>query len=78
MRYARYRELGMFIGSGTVEAGCKAVIGQRLKLSGMRWTIPGATGILTLRAQQASGPWDHIWASTHTQTPAPDLAHCGT
>ena len=68
----------MFIGSGTVEAGCKAVIGQRLKLSGMRWTEPGATGILTLRTQQASGPWDHIWSHPHNQTPAPDLAHCGT
>lgn len=78
MRYAHYRKLGMFIGSGNVEAGCKAVIGQRLKLSGMRWTTPGATGILTLRAQQASGPWDHIWAGTHTQTPAPNLAPCGT
>jgi hypothetical protein len=36
MRYATYRSLGLFVGSGTVEAGCKAVIGQRLKLSGMR------------------------------------------
>jgi hypothetical protein len=78
MRYARYRKLGMFIGSGNVEAGCKAVIGQRLKLSGMHWTQPGATGILTLRCQQASGPWDQIWTHTHNQTPAPDLAPCGT
>jgi len=78
MRYAHYRDLGMFIGSGTVEAGCKAVIGQRLKLSGMRWTTPGATGILTLRCQHASGPWDQIWTRPHNQTPAPDLAPCGT
>ena len=68
MRYAHHRELGMFIGSGHVEAGCKAVIGQRLKLSGMRWTEPGATGILTLRTQQASGPWDQICTPPHTQT----------
>lgn len=78
MRYAHYRQQGMFIGSGAVEAGCKAVIGQRLKLSGMRWTTPGATGILTLRTQQASGPWDQIWTRPHTQIPAPDLALCGT
>jgi hypothetical protein len=78
MRYAHYRELGMFIGSGHVEAGCKAVIGQRLKLSGMRWTESGATGILTLRAQQASGPWDQIWKHPHTQTPATDQARYGT
>ena len=39
MRYQHFRSLGMFVGSGVVEAGCKAVIGQRLKLSGMRWTV---------------------------------------
>jgi hypothetical protein len=81
MRYAHYRKLGMFIGSGHVEAGCKAVIGQRLKLSGMHWTEPGATGILTLRCQQASGPWDQIWTHANNQIPAVDLADlavCGT
>jgi hypothetical protein len=54
MQYARFRGLGMFVGSGTVEAGCKAVIGQRLKLSGMRWSDPGATSIITLRCQHAT------------------------
>lgn len=68
MRYAYFREHGMFVGSGAVEAGCKAVIGQRLKLSGMRWNVPGATGILTLRCQQASDRWDQIWAQPHNQT----------
>jgi hypothetical protein len=41
MRYVYFREHGMFVGSGVVEAGCKAIVGQRLKLSGMRWNIPG-------------------------------------
>jgi hypothetical protein len=68
MRYAHYRSLGMFVGSGTVEAGCKALVGQRLKLSGMRWTEHGATGILTLRCQQASGRWEQIWQRPHNQT----------
>jgi hypothetical protein len=36
MRYADFKKLGMFIGSGVVEAGCKSLVGQRLKLSGMR------------------------------------------
>jgi len=44
MRCAYFRAHGLFIGSGTVEAGRKAIVGQRLKLSGMRWNIPGATG----------------------------------
>jgi len=61
MRYKHFRSHGLFVGSGAVEAGCKAVIGQRLKLSGMHWSQPGATGILTLRCQQASGRWEQIW-----------------
>ncbi len=42
MRYAHFRALGLFVGSGAVEAGCRAVVAQRLKLSGMRWTVRGA------------------------------------
>ncbi len=61
MHYAWYRSLGLFVGSGVVEAGCKSVIGQRLKLSGMKWTEPGATGILTLRCLEASAEWDEAW-----------------
>jgi hypothetical protein len=67
MRYRYFRERGMFIGSGTVEAGCKAIIAQRLKLSGMRWNIPGATAILTLRCEQASNRWQTIWTRPHNQ-----------
>ena len=70
MRYKHFRTLGMFVGSGAVEAGCKAVIGQRLKLSGMHWSMPGATGILTLRCQEASGRWEEIWPQPHNQTGA--------
>jgi len=50
----------MFIGSGAVEAGCKAIVGQRCKLSGMRWSLRGATGILALRCLEASGRWEEI------------------
>lgn len=49
MDYAHYQAEGWFIGSGAVEAGCKSVVGQRLKNSGMKWTLPGARNILTLR-----------------------------
>ena len=49
MRYRWFRSCGLFVGSGVVESGCKAVIGQRLKMSGMRWTITGADAITTLR-----------------------------
>ena len=70
MRYQHFRSLGMFVGSGAAEAGCKAIIGQRLKLSGMHWTQPGATGILTLRCQQASGRWEEIWQQPRNRSGA--------
>jgi hypothetical protein len=70
MRYHWFRRCGLFVGSGVVEAGCKTVIGQRLKLSGMHWTAAGADAITTLRCQQASRPEDRIWPSPRNQTPA--------
>ena len=68
MRYHWFRQRGLFVGSGLVESGCKAVIGQRLKLSGMRWTTGGADVIATPRCQQASTPDDRIWPARHNQT----------
>ena len=70
MRYKWFRSRGLFTGSGVVEAGCKAVIGQRLKLSGMKWTVAGADAIAALRCQQASRPEDQIWYANRNQTSA--------
>lgn len=62
MDYLRYRQQGWFIGSGVVEAGCKRVIGQRLKQSGMFWTEMGAAAVTGLRcALLSSGGWDYLW-----------------
>jgi hypothetical protein len=61
MRYKWFRSRGLFVGSGAVEAGCKAVIGQRLKLSGMHWTVAGADAIAALRCREASSQWEQIW-----------------
>jgi hypothetical protein len=61
MRYAQFRREGLFIGSGVVEAGCKTIIGHRLKQSGMRWTVRGANDIIALRCSQLSGRWEEFW-----------------
>jgi len=45
------------------------LIGHRLKLSGMRWNIPGATGIITLRCHRASNRWKQICAQSNNQIP---------
>ena len=46
MCYKHFRARGFFVGSGVIEAGCKTVIGQRLKQSGMRWSVRGANAVL--------------------------------
>ena len=61
MLYKTYREAGLFYGSGVVEAGCKAVIGQRLKNSGMFWTESGATSIINLRCALKGNRWNECW-----------------
>jgi len=61
MRYRRFREQGCFIGSGVIEAGCKHVIGKRLKQSGMEWTLRGANDILALRCAAQSGRLVDYW-----------------
>lgn len=63
MRYAEFRSKKLFVGSGVVEAGCRTVIGQRLKLSGMRWSVRGANAIIALRCCLMSGRFEDFWAS---------------
>ncbi len=60
MRYAEFCSQGLFVGSGVVEAGCKTIIGQRLKLSDMHWTVKGANAIIALRCCQMSNCWEEI------------------
>jgi len=61
MRYADFRKQGLFVGSGVVEAGCRTVIGQRLKQSGMHWTVKGANNIIALRCCILSNRWEDFW-----------------
>jgi len=61
MLYQTFRQAGYFIGSGVVEAGCKSVVGQRLKQSGMLWSRKGARHLLTVRCALLSGWFDDFW-----------------
>lgn len=62
MDYARFRALGLSVGSGVVEAGCRVLVGQRLKRSGMFWSEPGANAILALRSALLSRRFDDFWS----------------
>jgi len=62
MRYARYMENAMPIGSGVTEAACKTLVKQRLSCSGMRWTSDGAQIVLSLRALVLTqSRWQQFW-----------------
>jgi hypothetical protein len=61
MRYPQFRKQHLFVGSGVIEAGCKTVIGSRLKCSGMFWTVRGANAILALRCCHRNGRFEDYW-----------------
>jgi hypothetical protein len=63
MRYPKFRKQHLFVGSGVIEAGCKTVIGSRLKRSGMFWTVRGANAILALRCCHLNGRFEDYWGS---------------
>lgn len=63
MDYPTYEANGWLIGSGAMESACKTVVGQRLKLAGMRWREDGTDAICHLRALFKSEPcqWHAFW-----------------
>ena len=61
MRYRQFREQGICVSSGVVEAGCKDTVGARLKRSGMRWSVNGANAIAALRCYVKSDRFDDFW-----------------
>jgi hypothetical protein len=63
MDYPEYLARGWCIGSGAVESACKTVVGQRLKLAGMRWGQDGSHAVCHLRALYRSekSQWQAFW-----------------
>ncbi len=62
MNYSLHVAMGLPIGSGVTEAGCKTVVKQRMCGSGMKWQIPGAKQILSLRTMVLTpGRWEQLW-----------------
>lgn len=61
MRYPKFREQDFCTSTGVLEAGCKVVIGARLKRSGMHWSVSGANAIIALRCSKLSGRFEDFW-----------------
>ena len=60
MDYARFRQQGYLIGSGTVESAAKQIAALRLKRAGARWTQNGAVATAKARAAWLSSQWDDL------------------
>lgn len=60
MLYGTYKKNGWLVGSGPIEAAHRTVIQKRLKVSGQRWTIPGAQQVLNLRVAHKNDNWGKV------------------
>jgi hypothetical protein len=70
MRYPKFHKQGFCTSTGVVEAGCKVVIGTRLKRAGMHWTVKGANTIIALRCSKLSGRFEDFWERRSDQKKA--------
>ena len=61
MRYPQFRLQGLCVSTGVVEAGCKTVVGTRLKRLGMHWSIRGSDAIIALRSATLSARFQDFW-----------------
>ena len=60
MLYQTYRNKGLLIGSGPIEAAHRSVLQQRMKLSGQVWSINGVNAIANLKCYHKSNAWNIV------------------
>lgn len=61
MRYGRFRQMGLPIGTGAVEGACKHVVQSRFKRPGCRWSRAGLQDMLALKVAKLNGQWHRLW-----------------
>ena len=66
IRYEQFEQHGWHIGSGPIEAMCKATT-RRLKGPGMRWNRENAEALMALEALYQSNQWDQYWTKLACQ-----------
>lgn len=52
---------GWPIATGIIEGACRHIVGDRLGITGARWSLPGAQAMLWMRAIHASGDTGTYW-----------------
>lgn len=65
VRYGKFKEAGLKIGSGPTESGCKSEA-RRLKGIGMRWRARNAEAVMALEGLHQSHLWPKYWQRTRT------------
>jgi hypothetical protein len=70
MRYPKFHAQGLCSSTGVLEAGCKVVVGTRLKRAGMHWTVKGADAIIALRCSKLSGRFEDFWERRYDRAAA--------
>ena len=60
LNYPTLLAQGYQVGSGLAESACKRFGTDRMKGSGMRWTVPGAQQVATLRMLLLSDRWQEV------------------
>ena len=66
LAYDEFERAGWNIGSGPIEAMCKATT-RRLKGPGMRWDLDHAEAMMALEALYQSNLWDRYWTKALCQ-----------
>lgn len=61
MRYREYLAAGMPVATGVIEGACRHLIGDRMDITGARWSLEGAEAILRLRSLRSSGDFEEYW-----------------
>jgi hypothetical protein len=61
LRYDQALEAGWPIATGVIEGACRHLIGDRLDITGARWSLAGAEAILKLRALISNDDLDPYW-----------------
>ena len=58
LRYDLFMSQGYPIASGVIEGACRHLISDRFEITGARWSLKTAEGVLKLRAIRSSGDWE--------------------
>ena len=61
MRYGRFLQMRLPIGTGMVEGACKHVVQSRFKRPGARWSRAGLKSMLALKLARLNDCWETLW-----------------